>query len=86
MTLPLARELAAVGIRIVTIAPGLFLTPLLEKLPEKVIQELGREYPFAPARLREPGWMQQRSRKHILEHHYQQVRLFVSSGAMRMRA
>ncbi len=36
MTLPLARDLAAVGIRVNTIAPGLFDTPLLASLPEKV--------------------------------------------------
>jgi NAD(P)-dependent dehydrogenase (short-subunit alcohol dehydrogenase family) len=36
MMLPLARELARSGIRVVTIAPGLFLTPLLEGLPQKV--------------------------------------------------
>ena len=36
MTLPMARDLASLGIRVCTVAPGLFLTPLLESLPEKV--------------------------------------------------
>ncbi|MBO9536630.1 SDR family NAD(P)-dependent oxidoreductase [Herbaspirillum sp.] len=50
MTLPLARDLAQYGIRVVTIAPGLFLTPLLYKLPEEVQQSLAASIPF-PKRL-----------------------------------
>ena len=50
MTLPLARDLAQHGIRVVTIAPGLFLTPLLYKLPEEVQQSLASSIPF-PKRL-----------------------------------
>jgi NAD(P)-dependent dehydrogenase (short-subunit alcohol dehydrogenase family) len=50
MTLPLARDLAQHGIRVVTIAPGLFLTPLLYKLPEEVQQSLAASIPF-PKRL-----------------------------------
>ena len=50
MTLPLARDLAQYGIRVVTIAPGLFLTPLLYKLPEEVQQSLASSIPF-PKRL-----------------------------------
>ncbi|MFX6006743.1 SDR family NAD(P)-dependent oxidoreductase, partial [Acinetobacter baumannii] len=46
MTLPLARDLAQHGIRVVTIAPGLFLTPLLYKLPEEVQQSLASSIPF----------------------------------------
>lgn len=48
MTLPLARELASVGIRVVTIAPGLFETPLLAALPEKVRTYLANTIPFPP--------------------------------------
>uniref|UniRef100_A0A8C3KIC4 Hydroxysteroid 17-beta dehydrogenase 10 n=1 Tax=Calidris pygmaea TaxID=425635 RepID=A0A8C3KIC4_9CHAR len=48
MTLPLARDLAPLGIRVVTIAPGLFSTPLLESLPEKVRSFLGSQVPFPP--------------------------------------
>ena len=48
MTLPLARELARHGIRIVTIAPGVFMTPLLGSLPEAALQSLSQQAPFPP--------------------------------------
>ncbi|EDO44410.1 predicted protein [Nematostella vectensis] len=48
MTLPIARDLARNGIRVNTIAPGLFLTPLLESLPEKVRIALAKTVPFPP--------------------------------------
>lgn len=48
MTLVAARDLASKGIRVCTIAPGLFDTPLLAKLPEEVRQSLGRMVPFPP--------------------------------------
>ena len=50
MTLPAAREFAKVGIRVLTIAPGLFKTPLMNELPEEVQQSLGASIPF-PSRL-----------------------------------
>lgn len=50
MTLPMARDLADKGIRVCSIAPGLFLTPLLESLPEDVQRSLGEQVPF-PSRL-----------------------------------
>jgi len=53
MTLPLARDLAQHGIRVLTIAPGLFLTPLLHELPEDVQRSLGESIPF-PKRLGKP--------------------------------
>jgi len=53
MTLPIARDLAANGIRVNTIAPGLFLTPLLQGLPEKVQNALAKTVPF-PSRLGAP--------------------------------
>lgn len=53
MTLPLAREFSRFGIRVVTIAPGLFKTPLLMTLPENVLDALGKMVPF-PARLGKP--------------------------------
>lgn len=53
MTLPIARDLAQYGIRVNTIAPGLFLTPLLLRLPEKVRNQLGKMVPF-PSRLGDP--------------------------------
>ena len=48
LTLPIARELARSGIRVVTIAPGLFLTPLLESLPKEAQESLGKSVPFPP--------------------------------------
>ncbi|HMC14422.1 MAG TPA: SDR family NAD(P)-dependent oxidoreductase [Albitalea sp.] len=53
MTLPLARDLAQHGIRVATIAPGLFLTPLLKQLPEEVQASLAASIPF-PKRLGKP--------------------------------
>jgi NAD(P)-dependent dehydrogenase (short-subunit alcohol dehydrogenase family) len=48
MTLPLARDLAQHGIRVVTIAPGLFATPLMRQLPEAVQASLAASIPFPP--------------------------------------
>ncbi len=48
MTLPMARELAAFGIRVVTIAPGLFLTPMMAALPTEAQESLGKQVPFPP--------------------------------------
>ncbi|HJS02144.1 MAG TPA: SDR family NAD(P)-dependent oxidoreductase [Variovorax sp.] len=54
MTLPMARDLAQHGIRVCTIAPGLFATPLLKELPETVQQSLAASIPFPP-RLGKPS-------------------------------
>ncbi len=54
LTLPAARELARFGIRVVTIAPGIFDTPLLAGLPEAARQSLGEQVPF-PSRLGDPA-------------------------------
>jgi NAD(P)-dependent dehydrogenase (short-subunit alcohol dehydrogenase family) len=53
MTLPVAREFARYGIRVMTIAPGLFLTPLLASLPQEAQDSLGKQAPF-PSRLGHP--------------------------------
>lgn len=53
MTLPLARDLSQFGVRVVTIAPGLFLTPLLAELPQPVQESLAASIPF-PKRLGRP--------------------------------
>jgi 3-hydroxyacyl-CoA dehydrogenase / 3-hydroxy-2-methylbutyryl-CoA dehydrogenase len=53
LTLPAARDLASRGIRVCTIAPGTFDTPLLAALPEDARQALGEEIPF-PSRLGRP--------------------------------
>lgn len=54
MTLPIARDLARLGIRVMTIAPGLFDTPLLAGLPEEARNSLGQQVPF-PSRLGKPS-------------------------------
>lgn len=54
MTLPIARELAKNGIRVVTIAPGLFLTPMMHTLPPEVQESLAASVPF-PQRLGQPA-------------------------------
>jgi NAD(P)-dependent dehydrogenase (short-subunit alcohol dehydrogenase family) len=48
MTLPIARELARYGIRVMSIAPGIFDTPMLAGLPEPARQSLGQQVPFPP--------------------------------------
>jgi len=53
MTLPMARELASSGIRVVTIAPGVFLTPMVASMTNEVQESLGRQVPF-PQRLGRP--------------------------------
>jgi len=54
MTLPMARDLASSGVRVVTIAPGIFDTPMLQGLPDEVRSSLGAQVPF-PARLGDPS-------------------------------
>lgn len=54
MTLPMARDLAPLGIRVMTIAPGLFMTPLLQNLPQKVHKQLVQHVP-CPSRFGNPA-------------------------------
>lgn len=53
LTLPVARDLAQHGIRVVTIAPGIFLTPMMAGMPQNVQDALGKQVPF-PSRLGKP--------------------------------
>ncbi|WP_274426405.1 SDR family NAD(P)-dependent oxidoreductase [Chelativorans sp. YIM 93263] len=53
MTLPIARDLSRAGIRVVSIAPGIFRTPMLDNLPAEAQESLGAQVPF-PSRLGEP--------------------------------
>jgi len=84
MTLPIAREFADYGIRIMTIAPGIFRTPMLEGLPENVQEALGKMVPF-PKRLGEPsefaGLVQ-----HIIENAMLNGEVIRLDGAIRMAA
>lgn len=54
MTLPIARDLSRDGIRVMTIAPGIFETPMMASLPEKARESLGQQVPF-PSRLGRPS-------------------------------
>jgi NAD(P)-dependent dehydrogenase (short-subunit alcohol dehydrogenase family) len=82
MTLPIARELAQHGIRVVTIAPGLFDTPLLARLPEDVKASLGRQVPFPP-RLGQPREFALLA-KHIVENQMLNGETIRLDGAIRM--
>jgi NAD(P)-dependent dehydrogenase (short-subunit alcohol dehydrogenase family) len=82
MTLPIARDLARTGIRVVTIAPGLFDTPLLAGLPEEVKQVLGSQAPF-PTRLGRPSEYAALA-KHIIENEMLNGEVIRLDGALRM--
>jgi NAD(P)-dependent dehydrogenase (short-subunit alcohol dehydrogenase family) len=82
MTLPAARDLAQYGIRVCTIAPGLFDTPLLAALPEEARQKLGAGVPF-PQRLGEPAEYAQLA-AHIVENRMLNGEVIRLDGALRM--
>ena len=82
MTLPIARDLASTGIRVCTIAPGLFATPLLASLPEKVQNQLGATVPF-PSRLGVPDEFAQLVQS-IVENRMLNGEVIRIDGAIRM--
>ena len=82
MTLPIARELARYGIRVMTIAPGLFDPPLLAGLPEPARLALGQSIPFPP-RLGRPEEYAQLAR-HIIENPMLNGSVIRLDGALRM--
>jgi len=82
LTLPAARELARHGIRVVTIAPGIFETPMLKGLPENVQEALGAAVPF-PKRLGRPEEYAALVR-HILENQMLNGEVIRLDGAIRM--
>lgn len=82
MTLPMAREFASSGIRVMTIAPGLFDTPLLAGLPDEARASLGRQTPF-PARLGRPAEFAQLV-AHVLENVMLNGETIRLDGALRM--
>jgi NAD(P)-dependent dehydrogenase (short-subunit alcohol dehydrogenase family) len=82
LTLPAARELARHGIRVVTIAPGIFETPMLHGLPESVQQALGESVPF-PRRLGRPAEYAALVR-HIVENPMLNGEVIRLDGALRM--
>jgi NAD(P)-dependent dehydrogenase (short-subunit alcohol dehydrogenase family) len=82
MTLPIARELARYGIRVVTIAPGLFDTPMLAGLPEKARESLAQQVPF-PSRLGHPEEYASLA-QHIIENEMMNGEVIRLDGAIRM--
>lgn len=82
MTLPIARELARYGIRVMTIAPGIFDTPLLGALPEPARISLGQQVPF-PQRLGRPSEYAALA-KHIVENTMLNGEVIRLDGGIRM--
>jgi NAD(P)-dependent dehydrogenase (short-subunit alcohol dehydrogenase family) len=82
MTLPAARDLASSGIRVVTIAPGLFDTPLLAMLPAGARESLGRSIPFPP-RLGQPAEYAALA-AHVVENTMLNGEVIRLDGALRM--
>ena len=82
MTLPLAREFARSGIRVVTIAPGLFDTPMMAGLPEEARASLGEQVPF-PSRLGRPEEYAALVR-HVVENDMLNGEVIRLDGAIRM--
>ena len=82
MTLPIARDLARDGIRVMTVAPGIFKTPLMENLPEEVQESLGASVPF-PSRLGDAGEFASLV-QHICENAYMNGETIRLDGAIRL--
>src|SRR5215472_11265801 len=82
LTLPAARELAQFGVRVLTIAPGLFLTPLLRSLPEEAQASLSASVPF-PKRLGDPREFADMV-LHIVRSPYLNGEVIRLDGALRM--
>ncbi|HUG44379.1 MAG TPA: SDR family oxidoreductase, partial [Acidobacteriota bacterium] len=82
LTLPAARDLARDGIRVCSIAPGIFDTPLLAGLPEKARDSLGRQTPF-PSRLGRPEEFAALT-AHIIENPMLNGETIRLDGALRM--
>lgn len=82
MTLPVSRDLSEFGIRVNTIAPGLFMTPMAAILPEKVIQKLSESVEF-PKRLGRPAEFAELA-TFIMEHEYLNGEVIRLDGGIRM--
>ena len=82
LTLPMARDLSRSGVRVMTIAPGLFMTPMLAGLPEDVQQSLGLQVPFPP-RLGDPAEYAALA-AHIMENPMLNGEVIRLDGAIRM--
>ena len=82
MTLPMARELARFGIRVMTIAPGIFWTPMVDGMPEHIQESLSASIPF-PSRLGQPGEFAKLA-AHIIESTYLNGNTIRLDGAVRL--
>ena len=82
MTLPIARDLARSGIRVMTIAPGIFLTPMLLGLPKEAQDSLGKMVPFPPRLGRPPEYAA--LARHIIENEMLNGEVIRLDGAIRM--
>lgn len=82
MTLPIARELARHGIRVVTIAPGIFETPMMAGMPQEVQDALGKSVPFPPRLGRPPEFAA--LVRHICENVMLNGEVIRLDGALRM--
>lgn len=84
MTLPIARELARAGIRVMTIAPGIMETPMLMGMPAEVQEALGKMVPF-PSRMGKPAEYAALV-EHIFSNQYLNGEVIRMDGAIRMAA
>jgi NAD(P)-dependent dehydrogenase (short-subunit alcohol dehydrogenase family) len=82
MTLPIARDLSRNGIRVCTIAPGIFETPMLMGMPQEVRESLGRMVPFPPRLGRAPEYAQ--LARQIVENEMLNGETIRLDGAIRM--
>ena len=82
MTLPMARDLAQYGIRVCTLAPGLFATPLMKELPQAVQESLAASSPFPP-RLGKPEEFAQLA-LHVVENDHLNGEVIRLDGALRL--
>ncbi len=84
MTLPMAREFTRIGVRVMTIAPGVFMTPMVSGMPDHVKEALGAAVPF-PSRLGKPAEFAD-TMTHIVENTYLNGSVIRLDGAIRLQA
>ena len=83
MTLPIAREFTRIGVRVMAVAPGIFMTPMAEALPEQVLESLAASVPF-PSRLGKPEEFAELC-LHIVENGYLNGGSIRLDGAVRLQ-
>ncbi len=84
MALPMAREFTRIGVRVMTIAPGVFMTPMVSGMPDQVKEALGAAVPF-PSRLGNPAEFAD-TMAHIVENTYLNGSVIRLDGAIRLQA